>query len=166
MFIKSKTIYIIFKINLHLSDFLPCHKISTSCLQWAWPSFPINYYATFFLCYNHTLTYTYKKVLSPHHASKKFNTFFYIQLSWSRLEFASSSGRKRNSLRVEVTIDWLGLIRPTLIGCVDIFTDGPDAWFCWSCWFIGLPKGDEVKTDDDAVHVVVTLLLLLRPNVA
>lgn len=49
------------------------------------------------------------------------------------------------------------------MGCVEIFTDGPDA--C-CCWFIGLPKGDEVKTDDDAVHVVVTLLLLLRPNVA
>jgi hypothetical protein len=84
----------------------------------------------------------------------------YIQLSCSRFEFASNSGRNRNSLSVDVTIDWLGLIRPTLIGCVEIFTDD-----C-CCWFIGLPNVDDVKTDGDAVHVVVTLFLLLRPNVA
>lgn len=85
--------------------------------------------------------------------------WIYIQLSCSRLLVASSSGRNLNSLSVEVTIDWFGLINPTLIGC-----ETEDPVDCNCCVFIGLPNGD---VDDVAdVVVVVILFLLLRPNVA
>lgn len=114
----------------------------------------IFYVAILFILFLHNKIY-----LTDDSEKKRKIHWIYIQLSCSRLLVASSSGRNLNSLSVEVTIDWFGLINPTLIGC-----ETEDPVDCNCCVFIGLPNGD---VDDVAdVVVVVILFLLLRPNVA